>query len=492
MLRRFTLLLLSFLGVLTVVGAQSGEVMPPHVTVPLPNPNSIYGIAWRPDSEMFLRYVESFGDFRAAVIESNSGRVVHEFDEELAGGAWTPDGEYLITWGSDVTVHDGRNFNPVHAINIRIRAEGRISPNSHYIFGYSPLSERTLAIHAIDNGELLYSVTELGENATAQWTPDGSRLVVSDDTGTRLYDAARGDLLFQHGIAIMGPISPDGTRFANLENGQVTVHDLQTGAHQITIPLQAGSNQPDCGEDRSRLGWSPGSTRLVASAGNPGEQLWDAQSGQRQRGFENAERLGWGTDPNQLFIVQPAQDRVLIYNTALDRETARFVLDAEGVQWHLVDWSANGRILSFPTTHGQVILFDTQSRRRLGVVPHHVTRVACSINSLPPSISPDGRYAVTYQGGDRTLIHHEVGTQLTVREEVTVHEMPNHEAAAVLVLRPADRPVITVLEVLENDWMRVLLPGDEQGWVNSIQLIPYLPQLQDANGPVMAVWRLGE
>lgn len=454
MLRRFILLLLSFLGVWTMVGAQSGEVMPPHVTVPLPNPNSIYGIAWRPDSEMFLRYVESFGDFRAAVIESNSGRVVHEFDEELAGGAWTPDGEYLITWGSDVTVHDARDFNPVHAINIRVRLEGWISPDSRYIFGYSLISERTLAIHAINNGELLYSVAELGENATARWTPDGSRLVVSDDTGTRLYDAARGDLLFQHGTAITGPISPDGTRFANLENGQVTVHDLQTGAHQITLPLRAGSNQPNCGGDRSRL--------------------------------------GWGTDPNQLFVVQPAQERVLIYNTALDREITRFVLSAEGVQWHLVDWSANGRILSFPTIHGQVILFDTQSRRRLGVVPHHVTRVACSVNSLPPAISPDGRYAVTYQGGDRTLLHREVGTQLTVREEVTVHEMPNHEAAAVLVLRPADRPVITVLEVLENDWMRVLLPGDEQGWVNSIQLIPYLPQLQDANGPVMAVWQLGE
>lgn len=219
--------------------------------------------------ELRIDFGEEEGELLGAAV-SRDGRMIAALTEEGGVSIW--DAQY----GSMATLHDIPNvyallWNPVHTSMFALVGQGGIG-----------------VLDALDPGRGVFSSVEVdGHAMCADWSPDGSMLVVGLLSGVQIWDPFRPALVastptWRYPYAVAW--SPDGTKLACLagpdwrfdlgtvpaqykgisEIARVDVWELQRALAQWGLGLLASSYIPRTGDVSLSwsLSWAPNSTML--------------------------------------------------------------------------------------------------------------------------------------------------------------------------------------------------------------------------------------
>jgi eukaryotic-like serine/threonine-protein kinase len=258
---------------------------------------------------------------------------------------------------------------------------------------------------------------------SAQFSPDGERIVTASDYGTaRVWDA-------QSGQPLTGPMelghkvnsaqfSPDGKRIVTASWDQARVWDAQSG-QPLTAPMKhrldsvnsaqfspnATAWDPETGKMLLSGPWSqdngvssahfsPDGTRIVTAC-DTSAWLWDAQSGRQLT--ELKQQIGFGGvisaqfSPDGTRIVTTAWDRVRIW----DAQSGKPLADPlEHGSRLFAQFSPAGNRIVTASDNGAARVWDAQSGRPLTKPMQHLSAVTAA------QFSPDGKRILTAtQGG---------------------------------------------------------------------------------------------
>jgi WD40 repeat protein/serine/threonine protein kinase/tetratricopeptide (TPR) repeat protein len=221
---------------------------------------------------------------------------------------------------------------------------------------------------------------------SAQFSPDGRRIVTASDDGTaRVWDAQNGQPItvpLQHGHKVTSAqFSPDGKRVVTAAWDQARVWDAQTG-QPLTEPLIHDGlvNSAQFSPDGKRIVTVRGATILV----------WDAQSGEQltevqHRGVTFVNSVQFSPDGKRIVMASGPLARVW------DSQSGRALtepLQNTGVV-NSAQYSPDGRRIVTACRDGTARVWDAQSGQPLTEPLKHGAAVSSA------QFSPDGRRIVT-------------------------------------------------------------------------------------------------
>ncbi len=225
--------------------------------------------------------------------------------------------------------------------------------------------------------------------SSAQFSTDGTRIVTAAGDQARVWDAQSGkpetEPLLHDGLVNSAQFSPDGTRIVTVRGASVFVWDARSGKQVTELRHRAAAFV-------NSAQFSPDGTRIVTASGIAA-RVWDAQTGKAL------------TEPmQQIGVVNSAQyspDGTRIVTTSRDG-TAR-VWDAQngkplteplknGTSVSSAQFSRNGARIITATWGGTVRIWDALTGKMLPSPPNQDNRV----NSV--QFSPDGRRVLTASG----------------------------------------------------------------------------------------------
>ena len=153
---------------------------------------------------------------------------------------------------------------------------------------------------------------------TADWSPDGKRIVTaSDDKMAKVWDASTGQELFtltghQHGVTA-ATWSPNGLKVATASRDMVTkVWSTKTGQEVLTLN----------GHDNwvTAVDWSPDGKWIATGSRDETAKVWDAMTGRELitlNGHENrVTSVNWS--PNGKNVATAGSKITQIYTTDID------------------------------------------------------------------------------------------------------------------------------------------------------------------------------
>ncbi|GAB4423860.1 MAG: hypothetical protein Kow00106_20840 [Anaerolineae bacterium] len=260
----------------------------------------------------------------------------------IAGIAWSPDGQMLVSVGED----------------------------------------DRLQIWEVASGAVLAVLTgHWGDVNSVAWSPDGSRLAsASADDTVRVWKAASGvalNVLTGHKADVNSVAwSPDGRLLASGSDDN-TVRLWET-AHGTALDILRVHT-----DWVNSVAWSPDGQRLASGGDDGTVQVWEMATGIVLKGHTNRVRsVAWS--PDGRILASGSEDgMVRLWN--MDNGTVLSVLANRRGPVLSVSWSPDGRLLASGSEDGTVQVWDMESRTALAVLTGHRR----SVNSV--SWSPDGR-----------------------------------------------------------------------------------------------------
>lgn len=255
--------------------AATGQVVR---TMPAP-PIGIDGLAFSPDGQ---RLASAGREQVAKIWDVSSGqRLLTLFGHTslVTDIAYSPDGTRIATTGSDGTarVWDATTGQPLltlagHAANLRgvaFRPDGaRLATASldgtAKVWDISPTGGREWSVLA-GHKDRVWPVA---------FSLDGSRIATGGfDETTKVWDAASGkELMTLNSPVVDLAFSPDGTRLATSDEGQVRVWNVADGKGSQTLAI----NNPTV---TGAVRFSPDGKRLLTGGTDGSLTLWDAATG---------------------------------------------------------------------------------------------------------------------------------------------------------------------------------------------------------------------
>jgi WD40 repeat protein len=302
------------------------------------------------------------------------------------------------------------------------------SPDSKGIASYpassyqNPSSTKDYSVHVWDavTGQDRFTHQTVGADtvATLAWSPDGTRVAMSDNPFTAtpavlLLDAQTGKTLatcnnLKNFYFFQIVWSPDSSHVAIAGNRDVEICNATTGENILTYPAV----RPASGDQFSyAVGWSPDGSTIDSSAANAGHsiQFWNAQSGQPLYYFSGDKpiALAWSPDGKRIAIrtgsriqVQDGNTGQIVFSAAAETP---FASDDErrlpygAVHPHTISWSPDGKYIALANGQKQVQIWNVASQSLAYTYSKHSDIV------LAVAWSPDGsRIAST---GVDTTVH---------------------------------------------------------------------------------------
>ena len=246
----------------------------------------------------------------------------------------------------------------------------------------------TTRVWDAQTGQALTEPMKLGNGvASAQFSADGKRIVtISHDHTAREWDAQTGEQLADPEVHSRPPgskqFSPDGRRLVSISPGGIArVWDARTG-QPLTVPMRHQGNV-------STAQFSPDGERILTTSGEDVAYLWDAQTGPPSP-FFHAPKAPW-TRPQFSHdgrrIVMPSPDKTaLVWDAQTGRLLTRMLQDSQ-VVW--TEFSPDDKRIVTASKDGTVRIWDAQTGQPLTEPMKHSGQVNTA------QFSPDGKRIVT-------------------------------------------------------------------------------------------------
>lgn len=252
--------------------------------------------------------------------------------------------------------------------------------------------------------------------ATLAWSPDGTRLAMSDGPAAGvdpllLLDAVTGKVLvtgkkLHNSFYFQFVWSPDNSQVAVAGDMDVEIYDARTGESSLTYPANPSSS----GNQYSyAVAWSPDGNIIASNALNTGHstQFWDAHSGNALHYFSGhkASALAWSPNGKLIAIrdsttvnIQNASTGQMIFSlpVALPVVANEIGLPYGNVHPHSLAWSPDSTAIAIANDQQEVQIWNIVSQKNIYTYKEHSGTV------LAVGWSPDGtRIAST--GVDKTV-----------------------------------------------------------------------------------------
>lgn len=248
--------------------------------------NIVGALSWSPDGQKVVSS-QAFNGL-VHVWDARSGATLLTYrghqsrtgaDTTITDVAWAPNGKWIASSSVDETVQvwdaaSGATLLTYRTNPPQVMGTAEWSPESTRIA--SLIGQGSLVhIWAAMTGNLLVTIPGDGALTIAsRWSPDGTRLATSGDSGAYVWDATTGKQLLSYtgyGLAAVNDLawSPDGKYLAS-DAVDVQVWEATTGQRLLTY------REPQITGDFYQLAWAPDGKRIAVGASDTTVQIFQA------------------------------------------------------------------------------------------------------------------------------------------------------------------------------------------------------------------------
>jgi WD40 repeat protein len=248
--------------------------------------SSVHRVAWSPDG----KYLASAGsDQKVFVWEVRTGQHISLYSkhsDEVLCVAWSPDGRHIASGGKDGTVHiweavKARSifvYHPQHHSDLPFWIQAVAwspQPGDQCIASSSGSSVDGIQLWSAFTGQVLLTYREHPDvTRSLAWSSHGKSVASGGGRKIHVWDAATGKCMLAyrgHAKAISDMAwSPDNQRIASCGDKAVQIRMARDGKHAFTYKGHFSNV--------STVTWSPDG-KYLASAGGGTVQIWEADTG---------------------------------------------------------------------------------------------------------------------------------------------------------------------------------------------------------------------
>lgn len=304
-----------------------------------------------------------------------------------------------VTWDATAALHQALLATPKV---VGVDGGGRVAwnPTGERIVTLSAGSENPDAhIWDTTTGELLGSLTGLGNPTDLAWSEEGDLIVVTyAGSPAAVWDAETYQLartIGDHPSGYMFPrFTSDGATLVLSEvpatGGRptaVTVWDIETATKQISFDFPAGSWSTALGRDDSHLAVPEPDTDLV--------RVFDARSQEELFQLDHGRQVDYATySPDGRFLATVGANTIVLWDGRGDELLGEYPFPGDGAT--VVEWSPDGKLIGVGGMDTVTYLLDIQESDEPVALRGHRSQV----NDL--AFSPDG-LRVASSGADTRI-----------------------------------------------------------------------------------------
>jgi WD40 repeat protein len=342
-------------------------------------------------------------DLTARVWDTTSGRTLlvlaghrrpearsRQRQEFVADVAFSPDGQWVVTAGTDKTVkiwafESGREVMTLPGHTDSVNSVAFSVDGRHLATATKDGTTKIWEVPA--SGEVLKLPDHPAAVFHAVFSPDGTRIVTTTARVVKIWDFASGreEFALPHdGIVLRSAFSPDGRRLATLSDVALTLWDLESRRPLFVAPNNLRSVLPG-------VAFSSDGKRVAAGGAQGAPRMWDADSGRELGG----KLSGHKSDVNGVAF-SPDGQRIATANadktaTIWDVRSGRAVSTLRGHTAAVYDitYDTDGTRLATASADGTARVWDAAGGSELLTLSGHAEDV------IEVVFSPDGRRLTT-------------------------------------------------------------------------------------------------
>ncbi len=281
--------------------------------------NFVFDAEWSPDG---AKIVTADGSNMTRIWDASTGEELVSFEGEGRGAiqitTWSPSGAQILTVENGANLIDG-----VGAIWDAVTGE-RIYrlPGKNDLNGgaWSPDGSRVavtdesevIRIWNTTTGELLDTLRRpgnfTGSEISVQWSSDGNQIAVHSESGiVTIFDATESALITIRGQNSSASWSPDGSAYLRSDlNGNLIVVDTETNETVMMLPAEHVAGER----------WSPDGRYILSSGNNRVVHVIDALTGENLYDVEGNGQMSWSPNSTQFSVADYDNAVVYVYDRA--------------------------------------------------------------------------------------------------------------------------------------------------------------------------------